>query len=154
MDPQARIVLFGQSMGAATVMMAAADSLPEQVKCVIQDCGYISVWDEFAGQLKVRYHLPAFPIMNIANVLSKRQAGYSFRDASPLDVIHKCHLPILMIHGEEDTFVPFEYLDKLYEKANEPKHRLSVKEAGHCMSMVKETELYWKTVDDFLEKYL
>lgn len=153
-DSEAKIVLFGQSMGAATVMMTASTPLLPQVKCVIEDCGYISVWDVFSKQINIRYHLPSFPIMDIANIISDKKAGYSFKDASPIDMISNCHLPILMIHGEEDSFVPHEYLDMLYEAANEPKEKLSVAGAAHCMSMVIETELYWSTVDSFLEKHI
>lgn len=154
MDPEANIALMGQSMGAATVMMTASEPLAPQVKCVIEDCGYISVWDVFSKQISIRYHLPNFPIMNLANLISEKKAGYSFKDASPIDMIANCKLPILMIHGQEDSFVPHEYLDMLYEAANEPKEKLSVKGAAHCMSMVIETETYWQTVDTFLENYM
>ena len=42
-DPEAEIVLYGVSMGAATVMMASGEAdLPVQVRCVIEDCGYTS----------------------------------------------------------------------------------------------------------------
>lgn len=154
MDNDARILLFGQSMGAATVMNVGGEILPNNVKAIIQDCGYISVWDEFAKQMKIRYHLPAFPIMHIADKICKRKAGYSFREASPLNQISKCKLPILMIHGEEDNFVPCEYIYQLYEKANEPKYKLIVEGAGHCMSIAKENELYWNTIDEFVKKYI
>ena len=153
-DKEANIVLFGQSMGAATVIMASGEKLPENVKAIIADCGYTSVWDEFSLQIKEMYHLPSFPIMNIANVISKYKAGYTFTEASPLVAISRNKLPVLLIHGMEDTFVPYEYLDKLYQAAHEPKQKLGIDGAGHCMSMVKNGELYWKTVDDFLELYL
>lgn len=153
-EADAKIVLFGQSMGAATVMNTAAEELPAQVKLVIQDCGYTSVWDEFAGQLKVRYHLPAFPVMHIADQICKRKAGYTFREAAPLRQIGKCKLPILMIHGAEDDFVPCRFVEELFQAANEPKEKLVVKNAGHCMSMVVDTERYWNTVDAFIAKYL
>ena len=153
-DPMANILLFGQSMGAATVMMTAGQPLPPQVKAVIQDCGYTSVWDVFSEQLKKLYKLPTFPIMHIASLISKKKAGYSFKEASPLEHIARCRIPILMIHGEEDTFVPYAYLDRLYERANSPKEKLVVHKAGHCMSIAKDNKLYWDTVDTFIEKYL
>lgn len=45
--PGARIVLHGISMGAAAVMMAAGEKLPENVIAIIEDCGYSSLWEEF-----------------------------------------------------------------------------------------------------------
>ena len=54
-DPKARASLvFGESMGAATAMNVCGESLPANVKCIIEDCGYTSVWDEFSLQLKGR----------------------------------------------------------------------------------------------------
>ena len=154
LDPDARIVITGESMGASTVMMTAAEELPPQVKCVIEDCGYTSVWDIFTFQLKLRYHLPAFPFMNIASFLSKKKAGYDFKEASPLNMITDCHLPILMIHGTGDMVVPYQHMELLYERANEPKEFILVEGAGHCISMVRDTKLYWDTIDTFINKHM
>ncbi|MFR1170070.1 MAG: alpha/beta hydrolase, partial [Coprobacillus cateniformis] len=43
-DPHASIILYGVSMGGATVMDVAGEKLPHQVKAIIEDCGYTSVW--------------------------------------------------------------------------------------------------------------
>ena len=44
-NEKAEIILHGSSMGAATVLMASGDDLPENVKAIIADSGYTSVWD-------------------------------------------------------------------------------------------------------------
>ena len=47
-DPEAQIVLYGESMGAATVLMAAGeDDLPANVVAVVEDCGYTSAYAMF-----------------------------------------------------------------------------------------------------------
>ncbi len=153
-DADSQIVLFGQSMGAATVIMTSGEKMPPNVKAIISDCSYTSVWDEFSLQLKRQYHLPSFPIMNIANYMSKKIAGYSFKEASPINSIQRNHLPILLIHGDADTFVPCEYSEQLYEKANAPKYRVVVENAGHCMSVVKNGQKYWHEIDSFLKEVL
>lgn len=51
-DPDCSIVLYGVSMGAATVMMTLGKDIPRNIKAAIEDCGYTSAWDEFAYQLK------------------------------------------------------------------------------------------------------
>lgn len=152
-NEDAKIILFGQSMGAATVINVSGEELPDNVKLVIEDCSYTSVWDEFAGQIGVRYHLPAFPIMHIADKICKKKAGYSFREASPLNQISKCKLPILLIHGSEDSFVPCDFVHELYEKANEPKQKLVIEGAGHCMSVARNEKLYWDTIDTFVDEH-
>ena len=52
-------------MGAATVLMASGDELPSNVKAIIADSGYTSVWDIFASEAKKRFNIPKFPVLNM-----------------------------------------------------------------------------------------
>ncbi|MCF0173986.1 MAG: alpha/beta fold hydrolase, partial [Bacteroidales bacterium] len=63
-----RIVIHGVSMGAATTMCVAGENTPDYIKCFVEDCGYTSVWDEFAKELKVRFGLPTFPILDVSGL--------------------------------------------------------------------------------------
>lgn len=155
-DPEAEIVLFGVSMGGATVMMTAGESdLPPNVKCVIEDCGYSSVWDEFAGELDVLFGLPTFPVLDTASLVSQVRAGFGFKEASSVEQVKKAAVPMLFIHGEDDTFVPYWMLDVVYNACASPeKERLSVPGAGHGEAAATDPELYWSTVAAFLEKHI
>lgn len=106
-DKKKKIVLYGVSMGASTVLMASAlPGLSESVKAIIADCAFTSPYDVFSHILKRDYHLPAFPVMNINDALCRKKAGYGFRDYSTLEAVRQTSLPILFIHGTEDDFVP------------------------------------------------
>lgn len=155
-DAQAEIVLFGVSMGGATVMMTAGEAdLAPNVKCVIEDCGYSSVWDEFAGQLKEIFGLPTFPVLDAASLVCQARAGYGFREASAVEQLKKTSLPILFIHGEEDAFVPYAMLDVVYDACAGPdKERLSIPGAAHGEASWEAPELYWAAVEAFLEKHM
>ena len=154
-DPQARILLFGVSMGGATVMMAAGEELPENVKCIVEDCGYSSVWEEFSLQLKNIFHMPTFPLLNTASLFSKLRAGYSFGEASAVEQLGRARVPMLFIHGEEDTFVPYEMLDTVYDACASPvKEKLTVPGAGHGAAVGTDPVLYWNTVIDFVQRFV
>ena len=154
-DPDAEIVLYGISMGGATVMMTAGEELPANVKCIIEDCGYSSVWDEFAGQLQEMFHLPTFPVLDSASLVARVRAGFGFKEASAVEQLKKATLPMLFIHGEDDTFVPYAMLDVVYDAcASAEKERLSVPGAAHGGAAGTDPELYWSTVERFLEKYV
>lgn len=153
-DPKANIFISGVSMGGATSMMVSGLDLPSNVKCIIEDCGYTSVWDIFAHELDFLYHLPTFPILDIASALSSWKANYSFKEASSLTSLAKSEVPMLFIHGEEDSFVPFNMLDEVYNaKVNGYKEKLVVKGAGHANSYLREPETYFTTAKNFLSKY-
>ena len=155
-DPQAEVVLFGISMGGATVMMTAGEAdLSSNVKCVIEDCDYSSVWDEFAGQLKEMFGLPTFPVLDAASLVTQLLAGYGFQEASAVEQLKKTSLPMLFIHGEEDTFVPYAMLDVVYQAcANPEKELLSIPSAEHGEASSVDPERYWSTVEAFLAKHM
>ena len=149
-DPQAQIVLHGVSMGAATVMMTSGETLPDNVKAIIEDCGYTSVWDIFSSELHVRFGLPDFPIMHVSNLVSSFKAGYSWKDASALGQVKKSRTPMLFIHGDADDFVPTDMVYPLYESATCEKQLLIVSGAGHAQSRETNSDLYWHTVETFI----
>ena len=152
-NPDAKIVLYGVSMGGATVMMTSGESLPENVKCVIEDCGYTSVWDEFKYQFTTFFKISCFPVLHITSFITKLVNKYSFVEASSIKQIKKCKIPILFIHGSKDTFVPIYMVNELYEAASYPKEILIVKGACHAESFFVNSKQYQKTVKKFLTKY-
>jgi fermentation-respiration switch protein FrsA (DUF1100 family) len=153
-NPDSEIILYGVSMGGATVMMISGEKLPSNVKAIVEDCGYTSVWDEFSYQLKEIFGLPSFPVMNFASLVTKIRAGYTLGEASALKQIKKSTTPILFIHGDSDTFVPSHMLDTLYNAAPSPKEKLSVPGAGHGEASSVEEAEYWNTVFHFIAKYI
>ncbi|KAA9302374.1 MULTISPECIES: alpha/beta hydrolase [Aerococcus] len=152
-DPQAEIVYHGTSMGGATVLMASGLALPKQVKAIISDCAYSSTWEIFASELKWRFNLPAFPVLYMAEVMGRLQAGYDIRWAEPRDYVAKSHLPILFIHTETDDFVPVEMARELYAyKKQGPKALYLLPEGGHAEA--KFQPAYYQQLEDFLADYL
>ena len=153
-DPKSQIVLMGISMGAATVMMSSGENLPSNVKAIIEDCGYTSVWEEFSVQIHNYFHLPPFPFLYLSYLASRIRYGFSFKEASAIRQVAKCNRPILFIHGSKDAFVPFYMLNKLYHAAKCEKEKLVIDGACHALSCATDPKLYFRTVDQFLDKYI
>ena len=136
-------------------MMAAGEVLPDNVKCIVEDCGYSSVWDEFRLQLKNVFRLPAFPLLNAASLVCQIKAGYDFKEASSVKQLQNAVVPMLFIHGDADTFVPFSMLDVVYEAcASGEKEKLVVHDAAHGAAADTDPQLYWDTVTAFVGKYV
>lgn len=148
------IVLYGISMGGATVMMTSGEKLPDNVKLIIEDCGYDSVANELSYQLKDMFNLPSFPLIPLTSAYSGYQAGYTFTEASSVAQLRKNKLPMLFIHGDADKFVPFEMLEKNYEATQGPKEKYIVKGAKHGTSFKDDREGYRQVVTSFLDKYM
>jgi len=148
------MAVHGVSMGAATTMMLSAATMPEGIKDIrfVEDCGYTSVWDEFAGELKNQFGLPEIPLMYTTSLLCKISNGWSFGEASAINQVKRCSYPMLFIHGGSDTFVPTDMVHRLY-KAKATKKKLWIaNDAKHAESYKKHKEEYVKQVKDFLNK--
>ncbi|MDY0406354.1 alpha/beta fold hydrolase [Virgibacillus sp. 179-BFC.A HS] len=77
LGPETEVVYHGLSMGAATVLMASGEKLPDNIKAIVADSPYASVYELFAYQMKRMYHLPAFPILDGTSVVTKIRAGFT-----------------------------------------------------------------------------
>ncbi len=157
-----QIALYGLSMGAATVMMASGDYLPPNVMAIIEDCGYTDIKHQLIYNMKSMYHIPAFPLLYLTSIITRWKAGYNFlTEGSALEQVAKSQTPMLFIHGEKDTYVPYSNLKELFDAAGTEgsdeceyeKQMLSIPEAGHSESCKVAPELYWTTVADFLDEY-
>ena len=151
-DPHASIILYGVSMGGATVMDVAGEKLPHQVKAIIEDCGYTSVWDIFKAHIDMN-NIESEVALHMASLVTKIRAGYYLEDVRPIEQVKKSQTPMLFIHGAEDNFVPFSMGNELYNAATCPKEKLVIQGAGHANSCSVNSELYYQTIFRFIEKY-
>ncbi|MFZ8765718.1 alpha/beta hydrolase [Enterococcus diestrammenae] len=149
-----KIILFGVSMGAATVMMTAGEKLPSQVKGVIEDCGYTTAKEELAYQQRQMFpKIPAIVSIPITSLVTKFRAGYFLGEADALQAVQKSRLPILFIHGTQDHFVPTSMGKRLYAAAkgnNSHNHLFLVSGAEHGEALKKDKSGYYQEVETFL----
>ncbi|MCI6165719.1 MAG: alpha/beta hydrolase, partial [Lachnospira sp.] len=113
-------------------------------------CAFTSPKEVFTHVLKTMYHLPAFPIIQGADVVNRIFAGYGMDECNAKQEIAKAKVPILFIHGEKDTFVPVRMCKELYDCCASPKKILLVEGAAHGESYYKDTEAYETVLDEFL----
>lgn len=152
-DPEAQIVLHGQSMGAATALMITGESsMPENIAAVVSDCAYTDAYSMFGEKIKEWFYLPAFPLVDSACVVLKLRGGYNLKDASAVNAVRKSNTPTLFIHGDKDAMIPAQMTKDLYEAASCPKDILIIEGAGHAQAQDKEPETYYGKIKSFLEE--
>jgi fermentation-respiration switch protein FrsA (DUF1100 family) len=149
-----QMVVHGISMGGATTMMVSGEQQPDYVKCFVDDCGYTSVWDQFKKELKEDFDLPAFPLMHTTSLLCDWVYDWNFKEASALEQVKKCQLPMLFIHGEKDDYVQTWMVYELYEAKPEPKELWTVPNADHATSYKLNKQEYTEKVKQFTDKYI
>lgn len=145
------IYLDGISMGASTVLMAAQLDLPKNVHGILADCGFSTPREIIANTIKTRYHIPPGLIIDAMNFWFRFCAHYGMDDTSTIESVQKSDLPILVIHGEADHYVPCEMSIKL-KKAAPRVELITVSGAGHGEAYIKESTRVEKALWDFFEK--
>ena len=145
-----QILLHGTSMGGATVLMSSGLELPAQVKGIISDCAFTSPKEVFTHVLKHMIHLPAFPMMQLADVFNHKLAGYGLDECNAAEEVKKAKRPILLIHGSGDTFVPCDMCDVIYNNIASSKQKLIIEGAAHAESYYKDTAAYEEVLNKFI----
>ena len=146
-------VLVGISMGAATALIASALPLPDSVKCIIADCPYSSTEQMLKREIRKK-HLPVsifYPLMRLS---ARIFAGFDPRDASPVDAVKGARIPILLIHGDADGFVPPEMSREIYAACSSECELVEVASATHAMSYMVDSERYTEACHQFMSKHM
>lgn len=147
------IVLTGVSMGAATVLMAADLNLPSAVKAVVADCPY-SAPGEIIGRVAQYRGLPGKATVAICALGGMLFGGFRLGSSSAVAAVQKSRLPVLLIHGEEDRYVPCEMSRKIYAACGADKQLETFPNAAHAMCYMEDPLRYETVVTDFLHKYI
>ncbi len=148
------IIMYGMSMGAATVLSVSGESdLPSQVKAIIADSSYTSLLEETKHEAGNMYNLPWFPLVNITSGISKVRAGYFYGEASPLKQVAKSSRPTFFIHGSADTFVPTKMVYSLYHALNAPKQLWIGAGSEHVQTFHDHPIEYRYKIQSFLNQY-
>ena len=143
------IILCGISLGGATVMMSAARGLPENVKAIVEDCGYSAPRDEIRSVAK-SMHFPAGICYPVCRLFARIMGGFDLEEISAKEAVSKTDIPIMFIHGEDDSFVPFYMCEEVYNACASYKEKFTVPGATHGVSYLENPDGYANAVEHFL----
>ena len=143
------IFLGGVSMGATTVLMASGLAMPDNVRGIIADCGFTSPHAIWKHVVENHFHVPYGLYARAANDLCKKKIHAGSREYSATDALAHTKIPVLFIHGTDDSFVPVEMSYENYKRCASPKRIFVVPGANHGMSYYLDREGYQREVLDF-----
>lgn len=144
-----KILLYGMSMGATTVLMASGLNLPKNVVGIAADCGYTSP-AAIVKKVLADMKLPLFPIYPLARLCGRLFGGFDLESADAAEALTHCKIPVLLVHGGDDRFVPCDMGRENYAAcASEWKRLLVVPGAGHGLSYMVDKTAYLDALHEF-----
>ena len=147
------ILLYGISMGGATVLMAAGLKLPSNVVGIVADCPYSSPLDIIL-QVGRSMPIPLWLIKPFVILGARIFGGFDLLETTAMECVKNTRVPILVIHGDSDTLVPREMSLPLAEANPQMVRHCTVYGAEHGISYLVDTPRYVKFVNEFMEKVL
>lgn len=147
------VILAGDSMGGATVLMASEFALPDNVRGVIADCPFTSPWDMVFRHAQDMRFMPRSATW-LMEAAARIYGGFSLRGPSAVEAVKHTRLPILLIHGESDYYVPCYMSEKIHD-ANRAQTELHLfPRTGHALSYLMDPERYEACYRSFLRRVL
>lgn len=148
-----RIILCGISMGASTVLIAAGEPLPPQVKGVLADCGFHSAKDIIKSVIRRRIHLPANLLYPLVKLSAKLYGRFDLEEKTPEEAMKRCKIPVLFFHGEDDRYVPCEMSRISHAACVATKKLVTTPKAGHGLCYLVDPAQYLKEVRAFEKEW-
>lgn len=132
------VYLGGMSMGTATLLFAAGEKLPDNVRGITADCGFSSPAEILAITATKMFHFPGKILLPFVEVFSRTLAGFSVWECNSRKTLKRAKVPILMIHGLADDFVPCWMSQVGYAACASEKRLYLVEGAGHGMAYLMD----------------
>ncbi len=150
-DESSSVFVFGIGVGAATSILATTQSLPQNVKGIIADSPYSMVDRLFEENINQVYGLKAFPFVQLSSFYIKTIKGWDISSDAVISAAKESEIPIMYIHGTEDSVVPVEHSNNLFEitRAKGSDH-VTIHGAAHLQGLNTDSEKYWREVDAFI----
>lgn len=149
-----KIMLYGLSMGASSVVMATALELPENVKGILADCPYSSPTDIIAFVAKNTTKMPRYVSVPFAALAARVFGGFKLTGFTCKDAVKNAKIPILLFHGEADHYVPCYMSEEIKEANKAMVDRYTFPGAGHGVSYFSDKKRYHDLLEEFVTRCL
>lgn len=150
--PGGLVGTHGESLGAAVTLQHAA--VDPRIAFAIADCPFSDLRALFHARLQADYHLPGFPLLTLSRLYTRMLLGFDYHLVSPISGISSTETPVLLIHGENDSYVPTHMGEDLFAtKTHGPRRLYLVPDAGHAYAYSTNPAEYDRQVNAFLDDY-
>lgn len=148
------IYLYGESMGAAAVLMASGHEMPQEVRGLIADCGFCSMKSQIQDLAANWFHLPRIDLLLFrVDLFCRLIAGFRMSEADTAEAMRTNKKPVLFFHGMKDTYVDPKNSRQNYSLCQAPKELVMIPEARHLCSSYEAPELYREKLLSFFAIY-
>ena len=149
--PDVPVLIYGVSMGAATALMVSGMAeLPSNVRGIVADCPF-SAPEKIIRKVACDMHLPGALVSPFARLAARVFGGFDLAETDAVESVKRAKVPIMIIHGEDDRFVPCGMSREIHAANPELVTLHTFPDAGHGLSYIVDTPRYTRAVCDFVD---
>ena len=151
-DDEAKIGLYGVSMGAATVMMALGTKLDKHVVFAIEDSGYSDLKELFKVRIEKKFGIISPLAVAYLNRYVKATLGFDLSEVSPYKALENNDIPICIVHAKGDDVVPYSMAKELYHANHGKKVFYPLDTNVHAYACYEDD--YFDNLETFYQRYI
>lgn len=154
-NPSSKVVIHGVDMGADAALMLSGEPIKTSIKAIVAEGAYTSAWEVVKAEYEIRYEgKPVFPFLNMINPVMKVWAGYTLKEADATKQVAKTSVPILLIHGSNDTYATESMTNELNEAIASQHELLTISSGTHEDCRYAEPDNYYNKTFEFVNSYV
>ena len=131
-DPNTKIMLYGTSMGAATLAYAAPLLHRQSVVAMVLDSGFVCPYDMLAWECK-KHSAPYRIVLPMVRWLMKKNQDLDLKETT-FESLARTHIPTLFLCGTADETVSDAIVRDAYDHCSSEKELITVPNAPHTLA--------------------
>ena len=143
-----KLIITGISLGGTTVLITAGKPLPKNVMYTLADCPFTSAKD-IISKVIADMKLPPKFLYPFIKLSAKLFGKFNLDEDSPIKAVQHATVPIIILHGDKDDYVPYDMGKQLFEKCSSKKAFFTAKGAVHGLAFPEDQEGYLEAIRDF-----
>lgn len=146
-----RIVMYGQGMGANTILNASGMGKLKNVDCIISEGAYDDVYHYLTFKCQKEMKIPKYLAGRVIRKVIKDELKMDIKKMNTVELVKKNQIPTVYVHSKNDKDVPFQMVFPLYNHDASHKLLFPIKEE-HLYELKDKQDSYSLSLIEFINE--
>ncbi len=146
-----RIVMYGQGMGANTILNASGMGKLKNVDCIISEGAYDDVYHYLTFKCQKEMKVPKYLAGRVIRKVIKDELKMDIKKMNTVELVKKNQIPTVYVHSKNDKDVPFQMVFPLYNHDASHKLLFPIKEE-HLYELKDKQDSYSLSLIEFINE--
>ncbi|NJN77348.1 MAG: alpha/beta hydrolase [Saprospiraceae bacterium] len=146
--PNEKIILFGSSMGAVSIMKSIADYSIQPNK-IILECPFGNMRKTVKKRFEAM-NIPSFPFADMLMFYGGIQNGFNAYQHKATEYAKEIDMPVLLLYGAKDERVTLEETNDIFDGLKGKKELVILEKSAHQNYLINDEKVWFEAMKTFL----